>query len=134
MPDREKKKILIVEDEPDVSSYLCTFLEDHGFETVTAENGKEGYKKVQSEKPDLVTLDITMPEESGIRMFREMQEDKALAKIPVIIVTGVSREFERFISNRKQVRPPDGYFEKPIDKEEFLAAIHKLLHLEPANG
>lgn len=120
------KKILIVEDEPDVAAYLSTLLTDNGYLTITAEDGKQGYEKAASEKPDLITLDISMPKESGVRMYRDMQENPNAAHIPVVIVTGISDEFKRFINSRKQVRPPDAYFEKPIDKEKFLEVIKKL--------
>lgn len=123
----DKKKILIVDDEPDVTMYLQTFLEDNGFETITAENGKIGMEKAKSELPDLITLDITMPEESGVRMFREVQEDDSTSKIPVIIITGVSGEFKKFIQTRKQIDPPTAYFEKPIDREEVLKKINDIL-------
>jgi len=60
------KTILVVDDEPDVVAYLRTFLEDHGFYVVFAENGRTGFEKAKTENPDLITLDITMPEESGV--------------------------------------------------------------------
>ena len=120
------KKILIVEDEPDVAAYLSTLLIDNGYSTIIAEDGKQGYEYVLREKPDLISLDVSMPKESGVRMYRDLQENPATAGIPVVIVTGISDEFRRFITSRKQVKPPDAYFEKPIDKQIFLDAIKKL--------
>jgi len=122
-----KKKILIVDDEPDVVTYLATFLNDNGFETVTAKNGKECLSMAKSEKPDLITLDITMPEESGVRAFRNLQESQETKHIPIIIITGVTTDFKEFISSRKQVSPPTAYFEKPIDRMEFLDKLRKIL-------
>ncbi len=127
MTETTKKKILIVDDEPDVVTYLKTFLEDNGFATIEAMNGKEGMEKAISEKPDLITLDITMPEESGVRMFRDLQANQDTAGIPVIIITGVSPEFKRFLDTRKQVRSPAGYFDKPINTGEMLAKIGEIL-------
>jgi CheY-like chemotaxis protein len=123
------KKILIVDDEPDVVSYLTAFLEDNGFETVAAVNGRDCYEKAKSEKPDLITLDITMPEESGVKAFRNIQNDPDTKHIPIIIVTGVATEFKDFISTRKQVPPPAGYFEKPIDRDDFLAKVKEILKI-----
>jgi CheY-like chemotaxis protein len=125
--EQHKKTILIVDDEPDVITYLRAFLEDNGFRTVSAGNGKEGFEKAKAERPDLVTLDITMPEESGVRLFRDLQADPDTAHVPVIIITGVTHDFKRFIESRKHVRPPDGYFEKPIDLDALLEKVCDLL-------
>lgn len=116
----EKKTILVVDDEPDTRAFLTTLLEDHGFETVTACNGAEARTAVDKCIPDLISLDITMPEKSGVKFYRELRETEALKNIPIIIVTGVSGDFERFISSRSQVPPPDGYVPKPIDKAKYV--------------
>lgn len=127
MSDPDKKTILIVDDEPDVAAYLKAFFEDNGFRALTAANGKEGFAIARAERPDLITLDITMPEESGVRMFREVQAEPATANIPVIMITGVSSDFKKFIETRRQVHPPDAYFEKPIDRDALLAKVNELL-------
>lgn len=121
------KKILIVDDEPDVVAYMGTFLEDNGFTVVSAGNGREGMEKAKSEMPDLILLDVSMPEESGVRMFRNLQGDPRTTVIPVVIVTGISHDFKRFIETRRQVRPPEGYFDKPPDRDQLLARINELL-------
>ena len=127
MKDANKKTILVVEDEEDVLQYLVTFFEDNDYNVITATDGKIGFEKAKSDHPDLITLDITMPGESGVRMFRNIQEEASTADIPVIIITGVSGEFKGFIESRKQVHPPEGYFEKPIDREVVLAKIKELI-------
>jgi len=129
----DKKKILVLDDEPHVVTYLETLLRDNGYETVSASNGKEGMEKVESEKPDLVCLDISMPEQSGVRFYRNLKDDPRLADIPVLIVTAVTgyggdpEPFKRFVSTRKQVPPPEGFLSKPIDRQEFLDTIAKIL-------
>jgi DNA-binding response OmpR family regulator len=127
MGEQPARKILIVDDEPDVVAYLGAFFQDNGFVVCSAADGREGFEKAKAEHPDLVTLDITMPEESGVRMLRSLQENPETAGIPVVILTGVSHEFKRFIETRKQVRPPAGYFEKPPDREQLLAKINEIL-------
>ena len=122
-----QKTILVVEDEPDQIAYLDTLFKDQGFAVVTATNGREGFDKAKSSHPDLITLDISMPEESGVRMFRDLQTDSATSDIPVIIITGISHDFKRFIETRKQVHPPQGYFDKPLEREKLLAKINELL-------
>jgi CheY-like chemotaxis protein len=121
------KKILVVDDEPDVVAYVRTWLEDNGFSVIDAANGREGFAKAKSDHPDLIVLDISMPEESGVRMFRDLQGDEQTTGIPVVILTGISHEFKRFIETRRQVRPPAGYFDKPPDREQLLAKINELL-------
>ncbi len=129
----ETKKILVVDDEPDVRTYLEMLLKDAGYETISAENGREAFAMAQSEKPDLICLDITMPEESGIRCYRNLREDETLKSVPVVIVTAVTGvggdpdPFQQFISTRPQVPAPEGFFSKPIDREAFLGKLGELL-------
>jgi CheY-like chemotaxis protein len=128
-----KKRILVIDDEPHVVTYLETLLQDNGYDTDTASNGREGLERVKADRPHLICLDITMPEESGVRFYRDLKEDPELQAIPVIIVTGVTGYggdpdgFKKFLSTRRQVPPPEGYFSKPIDREEFIAKIRQLL-------
>ena len=123
----DKKKILVIDDEPDVRTFFTTLLEDAGHETVVAENGQEALEKVKNQRPDLITLDISMPETSGVRFYREVKESEEYKSIPVIIITGISTDFGKFISTRRQVPPPEGYLSKPIDQQEFLEMVAKLL-------
>ena len=129
----ESKKILVVDDEPNVVTYLTALLEDNGYATASAADGVEGLEKARSEKPDLITLDITMPKESGVALYRKLREDEDLKHVKVVVITAVTGyggdpgDFERFLKTRKKVPPPDGFVSKPFDKEELLAVIAKLL-------
>jgi CheY-like chemotaxis protein len=133
--DRKQRagRILIVDDEPDVVSYLEMLLRDAGYETLSAANGHEALELVRRERPDLVTLDVSMPEASGTRFYKDVKADPALAGIPVVIVTAVTGYggdpygYERFLSGRKIVPPPDGFFPKPIEPEKLLEAVAHLL-------
>jgi DNA-binding response OmpR family regulator len=129
MINNNKKTILVVEDEDDVMDYLVTFFEDNDFNVITATNGKTGFEKAKADKPDLISLDISMPEESGIRMYRNLHDTPSTNDIPVIVITGVSSEFKGFLESRKQVKPPAGYFEKPIDRDAVLARIREILNV-----
>ena len=121
-----KKRILIVDDEQDILTYLSTLLEDNGYATFTAKDGREALKRMEEAGPDLITLDVSMPEKSGIKLYREVKADDRWKQIPIIIVTGVSGDFQKFISTRHQVPPPEGYLSKPINPAEILALIKKL--------
>jgi CheY-like chemotaxis protein len=119
-------KILVVDDEEDVLTFIGTLLEDNGYAVSKAMNGKEGFAKAQAELPELILLDISMPEESGVRMYRNLCDEPQTKHIPVIILTGISHEFKRFIETRRQVPPPAGYFDKPPDRDQLLAKIREL--------
>jgi CheY-like chemotaxis protein len=127
-----QKKILIIDDEPDVLVFLGTLLRKSGYEVCEASDGVEGMKKVIEEKPDLVCLDLLMPEKTGIKMYREMRKDESLSKVPVIMVTGFSTpaigymDFKKFIHERS-IPAPEGYIEKPIDKDQFLEAVKQVI-------
>jgi len=129
------KKVLVVDDEPDVITFLTTLLRKNGYEVCEACDGVEGMKKVIEEKPDLVCLDLLMPEKTGLKMYREMRRDAQLKQVPVIMVTGISvadpwdfKDFKKFIHEHDHaVGRPDGYIEKPVDKEKFLKAVKEVL-------
>jgi len=97
-----KKLILVVEDAPDESTYLTALFEDRGYSTVTAVNGNQAMEKIRENKPDLITLDISMPQKSGVKLYRELKGDSGLSDIPVLIITGVtgfggaSKDFKDF--------------------------------------
>ena len=129
----EAKTVLVVDDEPDARDYLETVLVDNGFNVITAKDGADAVAALEDMKPALVTLDITMPEESGIRFYRNLREDPELAKTPVVVVTAVTglggqpEPFEKFISTRKWLPAPEGFFSKPIDKEAFIEKVKEIL-------
>jgi CheY-like chemotaxis protein len=123
----DKKKILIVDDEEDIRTYLSTLLGDHGYDILLAKDGKEAWQQVEASSPDLITLDISMPEESGVKFYRDMKKDGRLRKIPVLIITGISSDFQKFISTRQQVPPPEGYLSKPINQQEILGLVKKFI-------
>ncbi len=128
-----KKLILVVDDEPDLVTYLTTFFEDNGYATDSAKDGVEAMEKIKEEIPDLITLDISIPEKSGVKVYRELKENPEYTTIPVFVITGVTgyggdpAEFEKFISSRKQVPPPEGFIAKPIDRGELLKKMQEII-------
>jgi len=120
------KTVLVVDDENDIRVFLKTLLEDNGYSAITAEDGEAGYSIAKKEKPSLICLDISMPNVSGVKAYRNLCDDSETKDIPVVMITGISPEFEDFIKNRKQVKPPAAYFEKPIDKDEFIKTVNEL--------
>jgi CheY-like chemotaxis protein len=130
------KRILVVDDESDVVIYLSALLRDAGYVVDAAADGQMAIDAVRQSAPDLISLDITMPEKSGVRFYREMREDEALKSIPIVIVTGVTStydgpegagSFEKFLSTRGHVPAPDAFMEKPVDPEAYVAKVRELI-------
>ncbi len=127
------KKVLVVDDDPDVRLFSITVLEENGYTPLEATNGEEGMQLIRKESPDLVILDVLMPRESGIRLYRQMKTDKKLEKIPIIILSGITRR--SFLRSQKaltefggeEVPEPQTYLEKPVEPEELAAAIKAAL-------
>ncbi len=86
------KKILIVDDEIDMRVFLSTLLETNGYSPVATRDGKEGLTKAKEIEPDLIILDIMMPGEGGVHMYRQLKTDQILNKIPVIMLSAVARK------------------------------------------
>ena len=125
----KKKKILIIDDEPDVNMYLEAVLESNGYETYSINDVSNAMERVKEIKPKLICLDIMMPRETGISFYSRLRKDEKFCKTPVIIISGVveSEKFNihSFISD-KSVSPPEYYMEKPINVEKFLNAVKQL--------
>lgn len=110
------KKILCIDDDTVVLRYLESILTDNGYEVHTAENAKVALDLVNTVKPDLITLDLQMPEKWGPRFYREMTRDKANKEIPVIVISGLS-------SSQYSITKAVGYLSKPFDPEELAQMV-----------
>ena len=127
------KKVLIVDDDPDVRMFNATVVEESGYIPVEAANGEDGLKLIKQDAPGLVLLDVLMPKQSGIRLYRELKTDKALMGIPVIILSGVAKR--TFLRSQKAltefgdkpVPEPESYLEKPVEPDELAAEMKKFL-------
>ncbi len=121
------QKILIVDDEADVRIFLETLLKESGFETSTANDGDTGFDKLKEFKPDLVTLDIIMPHETGHKFYRRLLKDPETKDIPVIILSGVTRYKELFARDHKTMKKPFAFVEKPIVPEQLVEKVKEAL-------
>ena len=134
------RKILVIDDEPDALTYIETVLADNGYEAITTTSAIDTLQIAKKEKPDLILLDLIMPQKSGISLFRELKTDPELKGIPVVVVSGVSqvtgadfRDFSFKLSSPSQeggqttyVRP-EGFVEKPVDPTELVRVINEVL-------
>ena len=126
--EKEKKTILVVDDEQDIVDYLKMLFEDNGYNVLIAWDGTECETMAREHQPDLITLDITMPKESGVKAYKNLRSDPELGKIPVVLVTGYDDpNFEKFIHTRRTAPPPDGYFDKPIDRDALITKVMELI-------
>ena len=82
------KKILVVEDERHVADYLENIFQDHGFETLTAASAEQGLDLAREIKPDLITLDLQMPQEHGTKFYQKFRKDDVIKDIPIVVITG----------------------------------------------
>ena len=127
------KKVLNVEDDPDIRTFVTTVLEENGYIPVMAKDGEEGTRKVRKEKPDLIILDILMPKESGIKMYHALKKYPSLKDIPVVMLSGVSKR--TFLRSQvaltefgdETVPEPQAYLEKPVEAEDLAEILKKIL-------
>jgi len=130
----EEATVLVVDDEPDVVTYLSSVLEDAGINVFTAHDGDAALEIVKSRAVDLISLDLVMPRKSGIRLLVELRKNKALARIPVIFVTGhahdpgVRRDVTAALEGSTMAGPAM-YLEKPVTPGSYLAHICRILKL-----
>ena len=127
------KKVLVVDDELDIRTFIITLLETENYKPLSAKDGKEGLEIARREKPALIILDVMMPKESGIGMYRDLKNDPELKDIPVIMVSALSKK--TFFHSQKvldeykgeKIPEPAAYIEKPPEPEELLEAIQDSL-------
>lgn len=122
------RRILVVDDEPDARTFLKTVLSDVGATVFEASDGDEAIGMARKEKPDLITLDLSMPGKDGVEAFTEIRKDPDLASIPVCVVTG-HPEFRKVIYDRP-VPPPEGYVDKPVGDAELVNNLRRIFDLQ----
>ncbi len=123
----EGYKILLAEDEEDTLAFFTTVLEDNGAHVIQASDGDEALELIRKEKPDLVTLDLSMPGKDGGEVFEALRKDPELSQTKVCIITG-KPELRRLIYDRP-VPPPEGYLTKPVSEDELVLNLRKILEL-----
>ncbi|MGD9136795.1 MAG: response regulator [Desulfobacterales bacterium] len=122
----KRKTVLIVEDELDMRIFISTLFETSGYQPILTKDGTEGMLKARDVGPDLIILDVMMPGEGGVQMYRQLKTDEILCDIPVIMLSAVGQKtFAHYLNmvNARLKRPipdPDAYIEKPPEAEELL--------------
>jgi len=127
------KKILVVDDDPDVRLFNLTVVEENGYTAIEAADGLEGKEMIKTHHPDLVILDVLMPRQSGIRLYREIKTDSKLGPLPVIVLSGIAEK--SFLRSQKvltefggkPVPKPEAYLEKPVEADDLAKTIKNVL-------
>ena len=128
-----KKKVLIVDDELDMRIFISTVFETSGYEVFSARDGKEGMRKAQDAGPDLIILDLMMPGEGGVQMYRQLKGEGDLKHIPIIMLSGVGKKTFYHYLKMMNIKPdeavpePEAYIEKPPQAEELLKLAGSVL-------
>jgi len=114
------KKILVIDDDPNITDYLRTLFENNGYTVCFANDVNTGYDVAKVEKPDLVTLDLEMPNEWGPRFYRKLSQDDELKNIPVIVISALS-------GNQYAIQKAAATVTKPFDRNELLKIVKEVL-------
>jgi CheY-like chemotaxis protein len=130
-------RVLVVDDEMHLRLYIAAVFETAGYETATARDGEEGFRKAKEWKPDLVSLDLMMPNQGGIRLFQRLKADEELKGAGVLVVSAIAGEAFRHslamvrsgtVGNGGGLLPDvDGYVEKPPSPENLLGEAGRIL-------
>lgn len=119
-----RKKVLIVEDNSELLAFLRQRLRAAGFSVATATNGIEALKKARSVGPDIILLDLVLPELDGFAVCETLRRAPATADIPIVILSGLTSEYTRTASLQCGA---DEYLVKPIEAEELMAKVKELV-------
>jgi DNA-binding response OmpR family regulator len=125
-----KPKILVVDDEPDVVRLIEFNLKAAGYDVITAEDGAEALQRARSASPDLMVLDLMLPEVEGIEVCKLLRRDPATAKVPIIILTAKAAEVDRILGLELGA---DDYVTKPFSPRELVLRVKKLLQRQAEN-
>ncbi len=128
MAEEERKTVICIEDEPEMIDLIKLILGRKGFDLIGAIGGREGIETVRRLKPDLVLLDLMMPDMDGWEVYQQMKADDALKDIPVIVVTAKAQSIDKVLG--LHIAKVDDYVTKPFGPQELLQSVNKVLGLE----
>ncbi|OHE21927.1 MAG: histidine kinase [Syntrophobacterales bacterium RBG_19FT_COMBO_59_10] len=122
-------KILVVDDDPDMVEATSLILKSKRYDVIAAYGGIEGLEKAKAEKPDLIVLDVMMPDKDGYAVCKDLKADAALCDIPVLLLTAVVSHISttRYSHRMGMETEADDYIDKPVEPEELVKRIETLL-------
>jgi len=125
MPYKEQTAVVVVDDEPPIVDVVCDVLEDEGFHTVPCSHGREAFPCIRREHPQLVILDIQMPEVDGITVFQQMRADPVTAEIPVIFFTANAHLLDLHLPNFRAMGA--SLLPKPFDVNKLITLVEQAI-------
>ena len=130
----EQKKILVVDDDPNMVAAVEAVLQSESYNVVTAADGEEGLRKVATEQPDLIILDVVMPGKHGFQVCKEIKADPKFARIPVLMLTVYPGDREKLNLSMQEgmTMEAEDYIQKPFDPDEFLNRVERLIKVTAA--
>lgn len=123
----EPKRVVCIEDEPEMIDLVRLILGRKGFFVIGANGGIEGLETVRREKPDLILLDLMMPDMDGWEVYQQVKADPGLREIPVIVVTAKAQSIDKVLG--LHIAKVDDYITKPFGPQELLESVEKILSL-----
>ena len=127
------KTVIAVDDEVEAREFISTVLEEHGYKPILAKNGEEAMAIIRKKKPDLVIMDILMPKQGGIKMYRELKSSESLKNVPVVVYSGIPRrtllraQEALTESTGESVPEPNVHIEKPVTPARLVSVVKELL-------
>jgi CheY-like chemotaxis protein len=133
-PHKQPPLVAIVDDEPDITTFLGLALEDAGYRVVTINDSASALALLREQQPDLICLDLLMPEQMGPSLYLQIRQIEELLSVPVLILSGLGAQdhFQELLSQAGRVPPPVGYIDKPVEPEAFLDIIRSALAAQGA--
>ncbi len=119
------KRILCIEDEPEMIDLIRLILGRRGFEVLGAAGGTAGLKEVREQLPDLVLLDLMMPDMDGWEVYQQMKAEDSTRGIPVIVVTAKAQSIDKVLG--LHIAKVDDYIAKPFSPQDLLNSVEKVL-------
>ncbi len=126
--DNNKKKVVCVEDEPEIIDLIRLILGRKGFDLTGATGGQEGLEMIRKVRPDLVLLDLMMPDMDGWEVYQQMKADPDLKDTPVIVVTAKAQSIDKILG--LHIAKVDDYVTKPFGPQELLQSVERVLGMK----
>jgi DNA-binding response OmpR family regulator len=124
MPD-DQMRVVCIEDEPEMIDLVRLILGRKGFDVIGADGGIEGLEKVKTEKPDIVLLDLMMPDMDGWEVYQQIKADPEIREIPIVVVTAKAQSIDKVLG--LHIAKVDDYITKPFGPQELLESVEKIL-------
>lgn len=125
MAGTEGKRVVCVEDEAEMIDLIRLILGRKGFEVIGAQGGKKGLEVIREEKPDLVLLDLMMPDMDGWEVYQQLKADEETRNIPVIVVTAKAQSIDKVLG--LHIAKVEDYISKPFSPQELMDSVDQVL-------